>query len=69
MMDRNMSRKQKGKVFDSCVVPVSTYGSDIEALSVQQQSRLRHARTKVERLLKATRLQKTTAKKSGLSEG
>ena len=35
MMDRNISRKQKGKVFDSCVVPVSTYGSDIEALSVQ----------------------------------
>ena len=32
IIDRNISRTQKGKVFDSCVVPVSTYGSDTVTL-------------------------------------
>ena len=32
MMDRKISRKLKGKVLDSCVVPASTYGSETVAL-------------------------------------
>ena len=28
MMDRNISRKLKGEVLDSCVVPASTYGME-----------------------------------------
>ena len=40
MMDRNISRKLKGKVLDSCVVPASTYGLDRLALSELHQHKL-----------------------------
>ena len=40
MMDINISRKLKGKVLDSCVVPASTYGLDRLALSELHQHKL-----------------------------
>ena len=40
MMDRTISRKLKGKVLDSCVVPASTYGLETLALSELHQHRL-----------------------------
>ena len=39
-MDRNISRKLKGKVLDSCVVPASTYGLETLALSELHQDKL-----------------------------
>ena len=35
MMDRKISRKLKGEVLDSCVVPSGTCGLEAEALSEQ----------------------------------
>ena len=40
MVDRKISRKLKGKVLDSCVVPASTYGLDTLALSELHQHKL-----------------------------
>ena len=40
MMDRKISRKLKGKVLNSCVVPASTYGLDTLALSELYQHKL-----------------------------
>ena len=40
MVDRQISRKLKGKVLDSCVVPASTYGLEILALSELHQHNL-----------------------------
>ena len=40
MMDRKISRKLKGKVLDSCVVPASTYGLETLALSELHQHKL-----------------------------
>ena len=40
MVDRNISRKLKGKVLDSCVVPASTYGSETLPLSELHQHKL-----------------------------
>ncbi len=40
MMDRRISRKLKGKVLHSCVVPASTYGLDRLALSELHQHKL-----------------------------
>ena len=40
MMDRKISRKLKGKVLNSCVVPASTYGLDTLALSELHQHKL-----------------------------
>ena len=40
MVDRNISRKLKGKVLDSCVVPASTYGMEALALSELHQHKL-----------------------------
>ena len=40
MMDRKISRKLKGKVMDSCVVPANTYGWETLALSELQQHKL-----------------------------
>ena len=40
MVDRNISRKLKGKVLDSCVVPASTYGLETLALSELHQHKL-----------------------------
>ena len=40
MMDRKVSRKLKGKVLDSCVVPASTYGLETLALSELHQHKL-----------------------------
>ena len=40
MGDRKISRKLKGKVLDSCVVPASTYGLDTLALSEVHQHKL-----------------------------
>ena len=37
MVDRKISRKVKGKVLDSCVVPASTYGLETLALSELHQ--------------------------------
>ena len=37
MADRKISRKLKGKVLDSCVVPASTYGLETLALSELHQ--------------------------------
>ena len=39
-MDRKISRKLKGKVLDSCVVPASTYGLETLALSELHQHKL-----------------------------
>ena len=36
MVDRKMSRKLKGNVLDSCVVPASTYGLETLAVSELQ---------------------------------
>ena len=40
MVDINISRKLKGKVLDSCVVPASTYGLERLALSELHQHKL-----------------------------
>ena len=40
MVDRKISRKLKGKVLDSCVMPASTYGLDTLALSELHQQKL-----------------------------
>ena len=40
MVDRNISKKLKGKVLDSCVVPASTYGLETLALSELHQHKL-----------------------------
>ena len=40
MMHRNITRKLKGKVLDSCIVPASTYGLETLALSERQQHKL-----------------------------
>ena len=40
MMDRKISRKLKGKVLDSCVMPASTYGLETLALSELHQHKL-----------------------------
>ena len=40
MMDRKISRKLKGKVLDSCVVPASTYGLERLALTELHQHKL-----------------------------
>ena len=40
MMDRKISRKLKGKVLDSYVVPASTYGLDTVPLSELHQHKL-----------------------------
>ena len=40
MMDRKISRKLKGKILDSCVVPASTYGLETLALSELHQHKL-----------------------------
>ena len=40
MKDRKISRKLKGKVLDSCVVPASTYGLEMLALSELHQHKL-----------------------------
>ena len=40
MLDRKISRKLKGKVLDSCVVPASTYGLETLALSELHQHKL-----------------------------
>ena len=40
MMDRKISRKLKGEVMDSCVVPVNTYGLETLALSELQLHKL-----------------------------
>ena len=45
MMDRKISRKLKGKVLDSCVVPASTYGLETLALSELHQHKLQDVRT------------------------
>ena len=37
VVDRKISRKLKGKVLDSCVVPASTYGLETLALSELHQ--------------------------------
>ena len=37
-MDRTISRKLKGEVLDSCVVPASTYGLETLALSEQRST-------------------------------
>ena len=39
-MDRKISRKLKGKVLDSCVVPASTYWLETVALSELNQHKL-----------------------------
>ena len=41
MVDRKISRKLKGKVLDSCVVPASTYGLETLALSELQVGPMR----------------------------
>ena len=40
MVDRNISKKLKGKVLDSCVVPASIYGLETLALSELHQHKL-----------------------------
>ena len=40
MVDRKISRKLKGKVLDSCMVPASTYGLETLALSELHQHKL-----------------------------
>ncbi len=40
MVDGKISRKLKGKVLDSCVVPANTYGLDTLALSELHQHKL-----------------------------
>ena len=40
MVDRKISRKLKGKVLDSCVVPAGTYGLETLALSELNQHKL-----------------------------
>ena len=40
MVDRMISRKLKGKVLDSCVVPASTYGLETLALSELHRHKL-----------------------------
>ena len=40
MVDRKISRKLKGKVLDSCVVPASTYGFETLVLSELHQHKL-----------------------------
>ena len=40
IMDRKISRKLKGKVLDSCVVPASTYGLETLDLSELHQHKL-----------------------------
>ena len=40
MKDRKISRKLKGKVLDSCVVPASRYGLETLALSELHQHKL-----------------------------
>ena len=40
MVDRKISRKLKGKVLDSCVVPASTYDLEMLALSDLHQHKL-----------------------------
>ena len=40
MMDRKISRKLKGEVMHSCVVPASTYGMETIALSEPHQHKL-----------------------------
>ena len=40
MVDRQIYRKLKGKVLDSCVVPASTYGLETLALSELQKHKL-----------------------------
>ena len=43
MVDRNISRKRKGKVLDSCLVPASTYG--LETLALHQHKLYKYVRT------------------------
>ena len=45
MVDRKFSRKLKGKVLDSCVVPASTYGLETLALSELHQHKLQVCET------------------------
>ena len=40
MVDRKISRKLKGEVLDSCVVPASAYGLETLALSELHQHKL-----------------------------
>ena len=40
LVDRKISRKLKGKVLDSCVVPASTYSLETLALSELHQHKL-----------------------------
>ena len=40
MMNTKISRKLKGKVLDSCVVPASTYGLETLALSELHEHKL-----------------------------
>ena len=45
VVDRKISRKLKGDVLDSCVVPASTYGLEALALSELHQQKLVYVRT------------------------
>ena len=40
MMDRKISRKLKGEVLDSCVVPAGTYGLETLVMSEPHQHKL-----------------------------
>ena len=40
MLDRNISKKLKGKVLRTCVTPACLYGLETEALTEQQQYKL-----------------------------
>ena len=55
MVDREISRKLKGKVLDSCVVPASTYGLETLALSELHQHKLQVCENNWTRRISAVR--------------
>ena len=55
MMHRKITRKLKGKVMDSCIVPASTYGLETLALSEPQQHKLQRFENNLVRIIAGVR--------------
>ena len=55
MMHRKITRKLKGKVLDSCIVPASTYGLETLALSERQQHKLQGCENNLVRIIAGVR--------------
>ena len=62
IMDRQISRKLKGKVLDSCVVPASTYGLETLALSELHQHKLQACENWIRRIAGVRRVERRRMK-------